>query len=72
MSLIINLVRVKTFAKMLGKTTAYIYKLKKEGEIDFFTVDGVHFIDIEKNKSFINPKTRVVTRKINKIISKLK
>lgn len=36
---------VKTFAMANSVTTAYIYKLIKEGKMKAFVIDGVNFID---------------------------
>lgn len=67
-----NLVRVKNFAKMANTTTTYLYLLYKRGEIDFVEIDNVKFVDVVRNESFLNKKTRKVTKSINKLLSKIK
>lgn len=66
-----NLVTIKTFAKLAGTSTSYLYRLEKQGAIFFIDIDGIKFIDKSANKSFLNKSTRAVTKKINKVISKL-
>jgi hypothetical protein len=67
-----NLVTVRNFARMINQTPAHIYKMEKAGEIFFVDIDGVKFVDVETNKSFLNKSTRKVTRGINKVLSKIK
>ncbi len=42
-----DLVRLSTYAKMIGKSLSWVIKLAKEGKIKEVVIDGVHFIQIK-------------------------
>lgn len=46
-----NLMTVKNFALQNGVTPSYVYKLIREGKMESFVIDGVHFIDLTKHSS---------------------
>lgn len=46
-----TLMTVKNYALQERVTPSYIYKLVKEGKMNFFTIDGVLFVDINKYPS---------------------
>ena len=43
-----NLMTVKHYAIHERVTPAYIYKLVKEGKMNFCTIDGVYFVELNK------------------------
>ena len=67
-----NLVTVKSFAKLCDVSTAFIYKLQNVGEIKFVDVDGVHFVDKEKYKTFSDIKSTTQLLKSLKSLIKSK
>ena len=46
MEILTKLVRISTYAKKIGKSTAWVYKLIDKGEIELIRIDGVNFIKI--------------------------
>ena len=40
-----NLIRIKTYADSIGKTTQWVYKCIKSGKLDVIKIDGVQFIE---------------------------
>ena len=46
-----NLITVKKFALQNGVSPSYVYRLIREGKMESFVIDGVHFIDIAKQSS---------------------
>jgi hypothetical protein len=43
-----NLITIKNYAINNGVTPSYIYKLIREGKMNSFVIDGVHFIEVTK------------------------
>ena len=46
-----NLITVKNYALQERVTPSYIYKLVKEGKMNFLSVDGVLFVELNKYPS---------------------
>lgn len=43
-----NLMTVKNYAEREGVTASYIYKLVKEGKMNFLMIDNVKFVEVNK------------------------
>lgn len=46
-----TLVTVANYAKKIGKTTTWVYKLIEKGEIECEKIDGIKFIRVSNGKS---------------------
>ena len=43
-----NLLKVSSYAREMGISSTWVYKLAKAKKIEIITIDGVQFIDSEK------------------------
>ena len=43
-----NLVKVSTYAKMIDKSITWVYRLIENKEVKLIIMDGVKFVELEK------------------------